>query len=275
MPYKRKRKGGYKKKRFMRKGKRKGRRPVTGNNNRIKYYAIGRQPATMPSVFQTKLVLTNASRKFSVSVNSAVFAFTPARLSAPIDTGGDAYRWFDQLNDIYEQSVLFGWTYEFKIINNDVETCIVCVNYEPKNNPPPTMDDATITEGAQTRNLSSALGGRSQCRIKGYVSQKKLFGQNPVSEEDFWSTGGATPDRASRMFLTILNTNTDTYNISVELQIIAYVKFFSRVQFQYPTDDAVVVGLEDMDVADSDGRCSVNLGRGRLPLPAPMLHLIK
>ncbi len=234
--------------------KKKRKRAVTGNMNKVKFHDPRRAPSTFPLTLYTKMYYTSTATIQAVAAFSNE-PFTPAFLNQPDDllaTVSDRYRWINEMNLLYEKNVVFGFKYDVDIFNKGDAGLAVSINWTAEDTAPANFADATYRVGSKTLIVGREVAGNSTHRFTGWVSTRTFYGGiNPQTEQEFWGTNGSEPSRRIKFFVTTLNVDgiADIEYVRT-IKLVAYCKFFQRDQFVNPQVSRLTKMLDQMSTGD-------------------------
>lgn len=151
---------------------------------------------------------------------------------------------YSQLAAIYNSYRVHAIKYDIDFVNRDndvVPTVYVAPlpawTIDPGQN---TTDNNNyiMTAYAKSKGLGVS-GGMDRCKLKGYISMRKLFGSDQVKYSgDFASAINNSPALKGYMVVGAYCSNNDTFTagISGEIRIIYYTEFYNRKQINITPD---------------------------------------
>lgn len=246
MPFRRKRKRSFKRRRRGRKTyNKRGRRGNFGGPRYLKYYGPGgRNPGTLPENFQVKLVYS----EYHVVSSSNTFAselYEPSNFTSPRSGDSQSYKLFDQLLNLWQIFVPMAYKMSVMACNENEDQVMVGIYMSTTGTVAGDIDTALQQTRVKYIILSGKNGGRNQGTVSLYRSQKEIAGVNPLLEEAYWSINGALPDRHTRINVFYKNMfQQAVISVPIVTSLITYTRMMSRDLTPVAVESAVATAAE-------------------------------
>ncbi len=247
MPFRKKRRGGFRKKR--RGGRRRvfnkrGRKGNGGQPRYLKYYGPGARPSTMPQNFQVKMVYSE-NHIVTSSSNFKTEEYNPSNYLSPRSLDTQSYKLFDQLVNIWEVFVPMAYKMTIVACNENIDQVAVGLYMTGRATVAGDMDTAMQQYKVVYKICSGASGGRNQCTVSQYRSQKEISGVNPLYEKDFWSIAGGGASRSTKIQTFYKNMfDQPVISVPVLTTLITYTRMMTRFLTPVAVETALQTAAE-------------------------------
>lgn len=230
MPFRRKRKRKFKRKRRFSGGKRRFRRRTGMRHSRVVVRnPFGRGTAgPFPMEYWCTLPF-KSNITFNLSSGFTQLQYTPSNLFDPGGThSANVAKWLNNLNVIYNQWIVGAFKYDITMVNLDSSSAVelLILPWPTKDEVPSSRLELQMSNGCKYSYASSS-GGRNVTRQRGFVNVRRLTGTDVFKDDQYWGTQTTQPTKRVELFIGAAALNGSSSSaVQFVITFTFYVKFW-------------------------------------------------